>query len=495
MLKHCTAVSVITLAFVVGVMPLINGLIFKYKYYQFVDIINKENRVNIRIIDYHWGWFNSTATIKVSLQDSMTAKNQVLKKFSYLIDEKISHGPIIFHGLQDRINLGYATIHSNIQLAQSIENIKSSEAAQVDSLAEFNGNWHTQINIPALTIILQKIGRINWDGFNADIEFKIKNKRVKHMSIESHFGAFIMNMDSPDNLIKQISIQPITSQSNTLHEKIGLWSGNATIVIPEAAIVQNNGDTVSLNNSNIISEYGVTPDTCYNSTLALTIQTVKIPNEMLPSVTNLSIKTSVNNLRIDQLIDYLLLFVSDTNAVIKNIDATTFEKLFAQTIMPSSNLSADISGKSSLGNFSSQTYIAWPNDAALPSNFDELKAGLEGTSNISGSYNFAFNAIKAYSNNIIPAILSDIKLKKIKSLSSITVALQPTTSPSNTQITPKQLFDEMLYAGYIIEDNGLYSTTLTYEKGVWKMNDWIIYQAPQPAARVTLGQDQADSLQ
>src|ERR1700733_12314777 len=86
--------------------PCVVGLIFKYKYFQFIDLINKENRVKIEVLQYEEGWWHSYAKVRITFVDSdITNFSQanLSEPVSFALNEKINHGPIVYDHIKSQI--------------------------------------------------------------------------------------------------------------------------------------------------------------------------------------------------------------------------------------------------------------------------------------------------------------------------------------------------------------------------------------------------------
>jgi len=98
--------AILVLLLIVGVIatPFIYGIIVKNKYYEVVSIIKKDYDVDIKVINYKKGWFNSEATLEIS--DANRSNKPVL------LQQTLDHGPIVYDDNTNSYKLAAAAIVS-----------------------------------------------------------------------------------------------------------------------------------------------------------------------------------------------------------------------------------------------------------------------------------------------------------------------------------------------------------------------------------------------
>lgn len=467
----------------IALIPTLFGVLFKYNYLNLIAAINQDQRVNIEVLEYHQGWLTSTAKVKITLHhndfpseqpgDAATGLNGAL---TFVLDEHIIHGPIIYDKVLHQTKFGYAMIESELHLAQPLEAAllgkgKDDGILQFSLLANFDGDWHGQLQFPIMTFYIQNIGRLIWYGLNGDFKIIVKINQVKHVVVAMQIGSIIMLGDAQNSIVNQLNINPLTYDYDTAHESSGLWSGNTTIYTPGIYLKRPDGSMLTLKEVNINSSFGMTSKTFYNTNVALNIEHLDMPGAVIAQLSQVHVMLSANDFSSQYVNEYLQFFKSMTKEEIMNLNASTLQKLLIHTVIPSSYFYVDASANTSLGVFSAHAKISWKPKAPLPNSFADVIANSETTIDVTASTPMVEKIIEISGSMMKDYASKKAEQTKVQGQVSTPPATTQTdsTSTSLTSETPKQLISDMLLGGYLSKEQEGYSTTLTIENGVWKI--------------------------
>ena len=223
--------------FVIGLMPWLDGYYYKQHYLQFISNIVSEHQSNIKIdvLTYRLGWLSSSAQLQVTptLEKQGGSPKASL---SFIVDQTISHGPLIYDNIQKKITFAMAAVQSSIHfpawIKQALGN-QTNSTLQINSLANFNGDCFNQIEVPLITLPIKEIGTLTWQGLTGDLYFKVDQDRMIQLKSNFNIGAVSAIGENEGPLSqKRFTIQPISTHSDVIREPIGIWSGKAEILIP-----------------------------------------------------------------------------------------------------------------------------------------------------------------------------------------------------------------------------------------------------------------------
>lgn len=184
------------LIFIAILMPLVNGLLLKKNYLHLFDVINQDKRVKVEVLTYQEGWFSSTAKIRVTIFDNIfifpqkatTFNEKEFSPFTFLINQNIKHGPIVYDRIKKSFVLAYANIQSDFYFPEQLQmhllgKLSPTGIFQIDLLSKFHGKWIGQFTIPMLLFSTEKIDKINFNGSNGEFKIKVDNNRIKRVKI------------------------------------------------------------------------------------------------------------------------------------------------------------------------------------------------------------------------------------------------------------------------------------------------------------------------
>src|SRR5690606_39136734 len=134
-------------------------------YYDFVKALEADKAVSVKILEYHQGWFNSSAKVSITSKTDMAgvpvpsnAPPSTYTTPSIILDQNISHGPIARDGGSGSWVLALATIQSRIHLPTSVEALLLGNQPNQNGIIEGNavvtlkGDYLNQFRTPVFNI-------------------------------------------------------------------------------------------------------------------------------------------------------------------------------------------------------------------------------------------------------------------------------------------------------------------------------------------------------
>lgn len=393
----------IFILFLFGLIPWLDGIQFKRDFLELINIVSQDNRIKIDLLEYKRGWLHSHAKLRVTFVNTgLTNLPQInlTAPISFIVEENISHGPIVYDHFQKELVFGYASIQSILQLSDQAstslpENIKSETIMQIQTISKMNGHWVGQVHIPALSFSMP-IGKINLLGFDWDYRITVRDDRIKHLIVDLKTGTLSLKVDPKYRYISQINIQPIKYHSDSLHDVQGLWSGNSTLFTPGISIERPDGKSFSTDKIVINNKFGVSGVTFYETNLSINISNLKTPSQIIASIPTLQIWLSANSFSAQGIYDYMTFFNDKTPEAIKNVDLKTIEKLMANTVTSASILNTDISIATILGDATLKSKTTLQPNASMPTNVSDILDNSFTTATVTSSSPLAIKIIKMY---------------------------------------------------------------------------------------------------
>lgn len=491
--------TLIVFLIVIALMPWIEGALFKKHYLHLIDIINKDNRVKIHIIEYKQGWLHSRAKIFITPNKALIKLYQIsisgansTAPIGFTVDEQISHGPFIYDRFENKFELGYAKIQNNIYLPSQIETkllgtLKTQGILQIDMLSEFDGDWSGKISIPAFSLSIPNFGDLAWLGLNGMFKIVLADNHFKHTRFEMQIGSIIMHGDAQNAYVKRMTIDPIKYRYNVTLDNSGLLSGYTNTYTRAFAITKADTSSVSGQHFAVHTAFNMDENTFYAGNLSINVKNLKISDKSLslPTISPLHIEVLASNFDTKNLHTYVNTFRIDSLDNINNVDLKTLEGLLIHTITPTSIFRGEISLNSALGSFTCRFKSTLRPDIPAPSTFDDLIASANTEADFIMSPSVAVKIIELYNGRISVANTPKGRIAQIKPRTSsntppiasqtntVTTSIQkqPVSVKTSPPLTPQQLIDELLIGGYLFkDDNNNYITNLTITSGVWQLN-------------------------
>jgi hypothetical protein len=357
---------------VVLLTPWIMGFYFKQEYLHLITALNQTNQIKINILEYRMGWFSSHMKSSTELPVSKNTPVELI------LDEDITHGPIIYDRATHRFVLGLGMVKSHLHLPESFESLirgsqKSQGILQITSIITFNQNCLIQMSMPVINSPLPMGGKISWDGLSGTSLIHTNHSRVSAIRSELTIGALSAATDIPQNA--QLSIQPISLTSDAMINSIGLWTGTFKLAVPHFSLIYS-GKNINLINLNINTKNTITDNIFYNSTKQLSIQKLEIPGNVISMISPATLDISMNNFNAKGMVELYAYLKNnrDTYMVDKQKFNSQSLALLTKIFLPTSMVASNIFINTSLGAITATTKAFFTtNTPAFTSSEDIIK--------------------------------------------------------------------------------------------------------------------------
>lgn len=453
MLRMLNYILAIFLMIALAAAPWIDGEFFKRKFLHVADIINQENRVKIEVLDYQQGWLNSSAKLRVTLiENGVTAPYRVATQkksqpVTFIVEQDISHGPLIYDPLSQRFGVGYANIHSLVHAPQEL----AAAMIETSTLAQFNGDWLGEIRMPKM-VANSPLMNMEWDGLNGDYKLVVIQDDLRNLKINLHVGTITVNFGAQNNYVKQLWIEPISYTNDTARTRNGLWSGNANLATQAIRIKKFDGSLISVEGLTLSTSYGISGATFYNTAMIFNLYNLKLMHPLIPNTKLLHLKISASNFNAEGLNEYIQFFKSSTTEAINNMSMETIETLLAHTVMKNSSITGEGKADTDIGMIELRSLTEWDSTAEQPDTLAEILNTANTRIYVKASPQITKKIILEYKNNFA---------KPPEAISRV---------PNQAPLTVDGMVDGLTRIGYIVKNEDSYSTVFTINNGDLKIN-------------------------
>ncbi|MBX9586211.1 MAG: YdgA family protein [Gammaproteobacteria bacterium] len=221
-------------------LPVVDGFWVQKKYYRLMTLVNQRTPMTVEIIDYHHGWFSSTATLQISataLKKNTASESPLQNNYQFILKEKLYHGPIIYRSSNPADTFG-----KYLTWALALSEIKVNQPdLKLNTLAiyHYNGNVDFRFECPSL---VYPTGNLN-ETYNIEKligTFKL-SKRFKHSQGKISAASVDIPLKDGHQIIKNVSYD-FTLDKNAFD----FWQGLRAIKIDDAIL--SAGDKIQLKN-------------------------------------------------------------------------------------------------------------------------------------------------------------------------------------------------------------------------------------------------------
>lgn len=486
--------TILLILLIVGFVPFLNGWFFKQKYFELIASLNADTDIKFVVREYHLGWRHSTALIDVTLPQDFAKSKHIY------LEQHIEHGPLVFkekgESFPANMHFQYAIIDGNLKLDNRI-------LMNIQTNAYYSGLFNNQLMIPTVEVPIAMMGNIKWDGAKGVINLRAANNHIQNGAMDLDILPVVFQSPFGVFTISKINVH----NEFNYHDQKNFDSAHQ-IIIPSVVLDIMEYD-LRLSQLKLTHTFDVI-NNLYSSKTNLTMQQFAIPNLNLTPF-NFSIGTS--NLNFEALMQLMKMQKKDITP-----------GLFLQSLTPQSEITSSIdfaipegkfhldfkgtkSGKdfnakdqiSDRINFemkitASKTFVAYmleliaenhPTPSQIPAkplSFDQqinvlveqklmstyaasqLKALVQ-TPLTNDAFETALNQL-AQTNEISPDAMMILK----QSYS----AMQNQMTPAVPQPTAKEKlnaeWDELVKAGYILEEKDNYVINFSNQNGVKLIN-------------------------
>lgn len=174
-MKKALIIALLLVAILLA-LPFAEGFWVEKKYYALNKLVSQRTPLTLEVVDYHRGWFSSTATIKVSADKLRNSQGSTLEGSHFLVKEKLYHGPVILRSKKPLDSFG-----KGVTFALALGEIQVKQPdLQLSSIAvyHYNGNVGVKFDCPVFTSPSPKPGAsFSIQGLKGSFNFA---KRFKH---------------------------------------------------------------------------------------------------------------------------------------------------------------------------------------------------------------------------------------------------------------------------------------------------------------------------
>lgn len=246
-IKHAIYVVILCLIVaVIGLMPLIDGMLFKRTYLAFLRAQSADNKTKITILDYRLGWFKSHSKIHIEF---ISPSQMALPLSGITIDQEIVHGPLAYDEMNNRWAFVKAIISNHIEtpafLAALIGNPMNQADLHVSTRADFDGTYTNQVTASPIAV-LTPYGKISWGGLRGVTKLYLEDHHVNRLKTNFNIGSI-----ESANTQGSFSLQEMTVRGDIAKQPVGLWTGYYEISLPKI-MMTSEGDVTTLQGLNFL---------------------------------------------------------------------------------------------------------------------------------------------------------------------------------------------------------------------------------------------------
>jgi uncharacterized protein YdgA (DUF945 family) len=241
-----------------------------------IAMINQSNGLFVKVDSYKRGWFCSNALITWHFHlPARSITNQMgepavlpAQDFEMQIPLKIAHGPIIFADSHVRLGLGYA--HSDMSLpkpyAEQFTQLFTAESTRpvlnFSIFVNYLNNSRLHLDLPKFTLISKKAdhAEFKWLGMTSDL-------RISSNVNDIHGRVAIDGMRWARERVAT-DLGTVVSDYDLHKTKLGLYSGDADLLLSALRVSQGGEQTLSVEKLNLHSTSDVT-DGLFNAQFKL----------------------------------------------------------------------------------------------------------------------------------------------------------------------------------------------------------------------------------
>lgn len=361
-MKNYLSIMFIILIAGIGLIPFIDGYMFKQLFIQRINSTNAllaANGINIDITEYKLGWLNSSVKLTIHIKNARTARFSG-NPISIVYDSVISHGPIV--RFKQQPELAYAKIETDIkipdELRQYIDTGDSRNIFSFEAIVSLNGNKVTGNGFMPTT----KIGDFGKsDGFSLDTSILFANNYPVKLDMNLIIGAFFFNSVPLPGAMT--STPEIASSPINLHTDLELvdniWVSSYNVNIAGITQTWNDGTVTGADNLKIISNENIS-NHYYNITTNWSANVLQLkPIYSIYRLSQFNMLLAIKNLKIsgiekmktmrDELGEAYTGSVDPTSALAMKdrIDFNDFQDL----VSPDTSIEFKLEGNSNAGSF------------------------------------------------------------------------------------------------------------------------------------------------
>jgi uncharacterized protein YdgA (DUF945 family) len=463
--------SVLAIACLICVLaPAVMGMVFKRQYLALISTVNEEHQVHIVVQRYEDGWLHSHVVLEVSpvygVQHSAAinfSMNQLMALGTVVLDQRITHGPLVFDAIKNAYSLSAAAIQQSVYLSSQIQaliygKVDHQSTLTINSQIDVHGRWSNQLFMPFLTIPVSDVGVIKWEGLNGSIYFTVKHNEIINANSQLTVGNLRLVSNSQASLGAQINVQPIALVSTADKQPIGLWNSATNAYLSRLLIKGDLSTYLDLQDFKLAYS-GVVNGETYGSSFEMKLQKLLIPSFDISELSRINVSLTVNQvsaLGLKNLMNYAkiqTLAATNRQAFLKQYDA-----YLLATLTPLTAVNFNVSLDTSLGAVNSDINVGLLPGVAMPATLDALDKVITLQVNMQIAIPLARKLAElgyAYYSALLPA-----------------PAPSAVVGVADTQKAPALVnpVDQLVQSGYLIQQANDYVMAITFNQGQLMLN-------------------------
>lgn len=262
-----------------------------------IGVVNQSNGVLVEIRQYDRGWFRSKAMLNWRFHmPARVVKNQdgqaiTLPSQDYNVEMPLAiyHGPIIFMGPHVRFGLGYAYSDLTIpeQYVQKFSSMfgdgSSKPILKLSIFVNYLNNSRLHLDLPAFKLVSkQGGGTFQWEGMSSDVSASSDLRNID--------GSVIIDGASLVKNNMKATLGKINSQYDLHRTDNGLYLGNASVGLPSLDVMENEKNTLNVEQLNLQSSSHVDNDLFSSRFKASLLKVTALDKSFGPAELSVAIK-------------------------------------------------------------------------------------------------------------------------------------------------------------------------------------------------------------
>lgn len=392
----------------IGVVPWVDGYLFKQNYLNLLKTLSSENNHIIKILDYRQGWLGSYAKLYIEPLNYKTA-DQTKPAKGMIIEQTITHGPFLYDRINNQWEFARAEIQSDVSFPGALQTVLVNQTDQSDlhaiTVVNLAGDYISQVQMPAFVLKnIPGLKNITWYGLGGILTAQVVNNRAKRLTGDFIIGALVIQINDAES----IRSNEITFQYDTDLQSLGIWNGRYDVGFLGVAINNVNGFDALVNGLNVTNAFGVDKNNFYNNSIRFSLNKLQVGDLLVnPSTVSLA----VNHLNVQGLVGFINEVSAVKTAEVSQENLQKMSELFPSLLSPSSTINEVVKIETSAGRLESNGKVFWPEGHPLPKTAEEFMANVNFQINIRVSISLV--------NKVIELLYNDHSVQEKPTLQSV----------------------------------------------------------------------------
>ena len=443
MKKKYAYAFVLLMLFLILMTPWMSGLLFKRNFFHIISLIHAKKNYNVQVLAYRTGWFSSYA--KIIIQPSLPNQDKLFSNINATIEQKISHGPLVYDYIQHHWTIASAFIHANLlfEPQEMLFNIpKDQPFIQIESLATFNDTYYFKF-LPFSRETRNGL-KFSWQGLNGSADFSVADEQINKIILNVTGNPVIA-----ENNLYTLTLSGYTFQSKSTRSKKNiLWNQNSNFFLPTLSLKLLNKEKMFVEGFNVLTNSSIEQN-FYNSTRDININKI-----------NLALQLNAENFVINPATIKIVINHLDANQLTKLSENKSGLNDIPRIITPTTAIKGDVTINTSNGRLLTNAEINWPATHS-PTTLEEISL----LANLRVKIRVSISLVDYF----LTMMDENFPTKSATSATypSTTSAL---TQPAMPAANFRMQINEWLNQGYLIKDQNDYVSNMIGGQGKLKIN-------------------------